>query len=386
MAKALILASVASMIDQFNMHNIALLQELGYEVQVACNFEDGSTCDAARIRLLRQRLAELGVAAHQIDFSRSLTGILAHLRAYRQVKRLVREEHYDLIHCHSPIGGMICRWAARGERRRGTGMLYTAHGFHFYRGASLNSWLLFYPIEKQCARFTDTLITINAEDYALAQKKMCAKRVEYVPGVGIHVERFGMASVDRAAKRREIGVPEDAFVMISVGELNRNKNQQIGIRALAALDRQDVYYWIVGHGRTQARLERLARRLSVADRVRFLGYRDDVPELYRAADVCLFPSVREGLGLAAVEGLAAGLPLVCSANRGTAEYARNGENAFVCAHDSVEAFRDAMEHLYSDVELRKRLGENGQKTAERFDYSHVTARMREIYSVFSKKE
>lgn len=386
MAKALILASVASMIDQFNMENIALLHGLGYEVQVACNFEDGSTCDAARIQLLRQRLADLGVVAHQVDFSRRLVGLAAHLRAYRQVKQLVREENYDLIHCHSPIGGMICRLAARGAHRYGTKILYTAHGFHFYKGAALKSWLLFYPIEKQCARLTDTLITINAEDYALAQRKMRAGRVEYVPGVGIDVERFRTASVDRAAKRRALGVPEDAFVMISVGELNRNKNQQIGIRALAALERKDVYYWIVGRGAAQASLERLARQLSVAEQVRFLGYRDDVPELYRAADACLFPSVREGLGLAAVEGLAAGLPLVCSANRGTAEYARSGENAFVCAHDSVEAFRSAIESLYSDIELRKRLGENGQKMAERFDHSYVTARMREIYSAFSEKE
>ena len=173
MKKVLMLASVASMIDQFNMPNIQLLQELGYEVHVACNFEKGSTCTQERIQNLKQRLEHMGVEYFQIDFSRNVLRVNEIWKAYRQVERLLEKEKYSFIHCHSPIGGAVGRIAAHKTH---TKVIYTAHGFHFYKGAPLHNWLIYYPIEKWLSRYTDVLITINKEDYQRAKKKFHAKK------------------------------------------------------------------------------------------------------------------------------------------------------------------------------------------------------------------
>ena len=177
MKRALVLASVASMIDQFNMPNIKLLKDMGYEVDVAANFLQGSTCSEEKIAYLKAALANMNVRCFQIDFSRNVLNISQNLRAYRQTKKIINKNNYDLIHSHSPIGGFLSRIAARASRKQGTKVIYTAHGFHFYEGAPLKNWLIFYPIEKICSRWTDVLVTITHEDYQLAKQNMSAKEV-----------------------------------------------------------------------------------------------------------------------------------------------------------------------------------------------------------------
>ena len=189
MKKMLMLASVASMIQQFNMRNIHILQKMGYEVHVACNFLTGSTITKKRTEQLKKELKTIGVHCHQIDFDRNVKNIPSVKRAYAQVKTLLQQENFAFLHCHSPIGGVIGRLAGHAC---GVKVIYTAHGFHFFKGASVVNWTLFYPIERKLSKYTDILITINKDDYNLAKKKFTKTNVIYVPGVGINTEKFSV--------------------------------------------------------------------------------------------------------------------------------------------------------------------------------------------------
>lgn len=348
-----------------------LIKELindGNVVDLACNSTISNVPEYYRD--LECRVFNLFCTRSPLDIS--------NISAYKQLQKIIVDNQYDIVHCHTPIAGAITRLACRKFRKNGLKVIYTAHGFHFYRGAPLKNWLLYYPIEKFCSRFTDVLITINHEDYELAKKKVKAKQVEYVPGVGIDVDKFANTVVDRAAKRKELGIPEDVFLLLSVGELNENKNHQIVIRALAELKNPDIHYMIAGKGPLKDYLLELSQELGVEDQVHLLGPRNDVAELYKTADIDVFPSIREGLGLAAVEGMAAGLPLICSDNRGTREYAKNGENAVVCSN-SVAEYASAIDKLYRNESLRIDYGNHGATTAHSFNVASINDLMMKIY-------
>lgn len=373
MKKALIVTSVASMVDQFLLPNIFLLQDMGYMVQVACNFESGSTCSKEKIEKLKKTLDDHNVKKYHIEFARDVMKISQNIRAYNQIKRIISENHYELVHCHSPIGGLICRLACRRARKLGTKVFYTAHGFHFYKGAPIKNWLLYYPVEKLCARWTDVLITINKEDYALAKKKMKTKRTEYIPGVGIDLKKFGHVVVDRAAKRRELGVPESAILLLSVGELNKNKNHEIVIRAIADLN---VYYVIAGKGNLEEHLQKTINELKMIDRVKLIGFRDDMEELYKISDAFVFPSFREGLSVSIMEAMASGLPVVCSRIRGNIDLIDGNGGIIFDPHD-IKSCRNAIKQLINqDLES---IGKHNSIKIGKFDVGIVNRNIKKIY-------
>lgn len=281
------------------------LKAMGHEVDIACNDREWAAPEYFR---------ELGCRVIQVDFSRSPLNI-GNFKAIRHLKSIVENGDYDIVHCHTPVAAMCARLACRKARKKGLRVIYTAHGFHFFKGAPKKNWLIFYPIERFCARFTDVLITINTEDYALAQKKMRAKRVEYVPGVGIDIDKFASVSVDKAAKRAELGIPEDSYAILSVGELNANKNHKTVLEAIAKLDRCNVCYAIAGKGELENELRERAKELNV--KLLLLGYRSDVAELYKSFDLFVHPSYREGLPVSVMEAIAAAQAVICSDIRGS---------------------------------------------------------------------
>ncbi len=348
---------------------VRTLLDKGHTVEIATNETDHKVADCYR---------EWGCRVHPIETSRSILK-LGNLKAIKQLKRLVSENHYDIVHCHTPIAAMCTRLACRKARKSGTKVFYTAHGFHFFKGAPLKNWLFFYPVEKLCARYTDVLVTINQEDFARAKKKFKAKRVVYVPGVGINVERFAGVQVDIADKRAEIGVPPDAMLLLSVGELNKNKNHEVVLRAIAELDRADLHYAIAGRGSLRERLNRLAAELGVSERFHTLGYRTDVAELYKASNICVLPSRREGLAVAALEGMAAGLPLIVSDHRGVRDYASDGENALIFPIDDVGACAKAIKRLLEDPALRASMGERNSRIILDYDEKTINRMMFEYY-------
>ena len=373
MNRVLVLASVASMIDQFNMPNIMLLKKMGYEVDVACNFEEGNTCSDEKIRELKDSLKEIGVEFYQIDFSRKITNIRKNVRAFLQVNNILKKNSYVFIHCHSPIGGLVGRIAGKLNR---TKVIYTAHGFHFCKGSPLKNWLIYYPVEWICSWMTDTLLVINREDYQIAKKKFHAKETIYIPGVGIDIDKINSVQINREEKRKELGLKTDDIVLLSVGELNQNKNHEIVIRALKELNNSHIKYVVCGQGLLKKYLEKLARELGVQNQLFLIGFRTDVIEIYKCADIFVFPSKREGLSVALMEAMACGLPCVVSSIRGNVDLIdKYGGTLFNV--DSVQSCRNAIKKiLKSDLKL---LGNNNLKKVGRFSAVRVFAEFKKVY-------
>lgn len=335
----------------------------GHSIDILTNESDSPVPDQYR---------ESGFKIYHADFSRSVFSS-GNFRAFRQIKKLLADGGYDVVHCHTPVASAVTRLAC-GKLRKKTGLkvFYTAHGFHFYKGAPIKNWLIYFPMEWFCSFKTDTIITINKEDYERAKKRLHAKIVVQTPGVGINIDRFKNITVDRAKKRAELGIPEDAFMLISVGELNANKNHEAVIRALARLKRTDIHYLIAGRGGLEAYLKKLAVELGVGDYVHLPGYRTDTPELFAVADVNVFPSKREGLGLAALEGMAEGLPLICADNRGTREYASGYDrDDFHGVCTNIDMYAEAIKKLADDRQLYEEMSSVGPAAAERFSVENV---------------
>lgn len=370
--RILYITTISSTMNAFFKPHIEMLVNHGHQVDLACN-DANWPIDAF--------YENLGCEFHHIDFSRNPLSP-DNIKAFRQLKKVVTKGNYDIVHCHTPNAAVITRLVCRRLRRKtGLKVFYTAHGFHFYKGAPLLNWLVFYPIEKLCSRFTDKLITINKEDFEIAQSKFKAGLTYYVPGVGIDLSRFENVQVDYAAKRQEIGVPEDAFLVLSVGELNDNKNHQVVINAIAKLQNPRVHYAIAGVGDKKGELTRLAHSLGVSEQLHLLGFRKDIPQLNSSADVFCFPSIREGLGLAAVEALACGVPVIAAENRGTRSFIENGENGFMCPHNTADEFVAALSELINDSQARTVMASSCAATVTKFSVANVLARMHDVYGL-----
>lgn len=380
MKKALMYASVASMIDQFNMENIRLLKELGYSVDVACNFQLGNNASKKRIECFKEELSIQGIEFFDIPIPRKFSAIIQLLSALRKTARLFSLKSYDIIHCHSPIGSVIARIVCLYLHKRDTFIIYTAHGFHFYKGASLFNWLVYYPIEKFLSNTTDSLITINTEDFEFAKKTMKAKRTHYLPGIGINCQKFQTTTVNAAEKKMSIGVPSAATVLLSVGELNKNKNHEVIMRALAELKNENVHYIIAGIGKLDKYLLKLSIRLGIKDQVHLIGFRTDIPELLKIADIFCFPSYREGMPVSLLEAMASGLPTIASRIRGVIDCSEDGVTGFLCSPSKMSDFYAALRKLIADKQLREEMGRESSRRAMRFDRHNVNLIMRSIYS------
>lgn len=247
-----------------------------------------------------------------IDFARSPFSSQTAI-AYRQLRDLFARERFDIVHTHTPVGGVLTRLAARESRKGGTKVIYTAHGFHFYDGSPAANWMLWYPVERLMSRFCDVLITINQEDYRRAQR-FARCYVEYVPGVGVDLGRFEK-HVDCVGKRAELGLEDEDFALLSVGDLIPRKNQIAVVDSLPLLP-ENVKLLVCGEGVERERLESEIEALGLADRARLLGFRDDVCDIMRACDALVFPSVHEGLPVSVMEAMASGLPVIASKIRG----------------------------------------------------------------------
>lgn len=345
-----------------------ILRTNGNTIDLACNSDIP----------IEQYIDTTGSRTHHVMFSRSPLSKNNFIAVHR-LKKIISECEYDVVHCHTPIAAMCTRVACRGLKKKGVKVIYTAHGFHFYKGAPLKNWLLYYPIEKLCSRWTDVLITINKEDYALACKKMKAKRVEYVPGVGIDVAKFKNTVVDKQEKRREIGVPDDAFVLLSVGELNANKNHEVVVRAIAQIRNPDIHYAIAGRGDKHDYLISLANELGIAEQLHLLGYRSDVAELYKTADAYVHPSFREGLPVSIMEAMASGLPVVCSKIRGNVDLIINNQHGVLCDSSNKFEFACAIKSLAESTSSCMEMGANNKYMSNEFDIISINRQMMEIY-------
>ncbi|MBD8589477.1 glycosyltransferase family 4 protein [Peribacillus simplex] len=368
MKKILIVSTVSRQFYLFEQSNIEVLNSLGYEIHAAANFSDAN-----------ERLDKLNIIRHPFDIQRSPFS-LKNIKAYKQLKKLMKSESFDVVHCHSPMGGVLARLVSKSLGI--SSVIYTAHGFHFYKGASLINWLVYYPVERFLSKFTDVLITINKEDYDRG-KTFKARKVIYVPGIGVDTKKFSNASIDKDKKRQELGISNETVVLLSIGEMIKRKNHELVLKALVNVKSQNFLYLICGRGELEDYLRNLAKTLGIEDKVRFLGYRNDIPEICKASDLFVFPSYQEGLPVSVMEAMSAGLPIVCSAIRGNTDLIENGSGGYLIKPDDVTGFTMSIEKLLIENELRNLMGKRNIKEVKKYDKEMIKENMEEVYKNFT---
>ena len=383
MKKALLAANAASMIKLFNQSNIAILKSMGYEIHVACNFCEGNTISSEEVSRAEAEWKARGIYVHQIDVPRN-PFFPKMIVAYKQLKALLCREKFDLIHCHTPVAAALTRVAAAKSRlHRGTRIIYTAHGFHFFKGAPLKNWMLYYPVEKICSCFTDDLITINREDYCLALKKFASAQNHYIPGVGVDTARFSpdtLTAEARGALRAELGVRQEEYMVLSVGEMIPRKNYHTAIDAIAKQNSGKIRYVVCGRGELLSEIREYAQTQGVGDAVVFLGYRRDIPQICACADVFLHTSHQEGLPVALMEAMATGVPVVASRIRGNVDLIEDGVNGFLCDPLDADGFAEGILKLLENPELAEQFREKSLERIKEHDKDQIGEKMRRIYS------
>lgn len=367
--KVLLTATVQSHICQFHKPLVEVLHEHGCEVHVA-----------ARDNLAEKNGLKLDFVEKIFDvpFARSPKST-DNIKAYKKLKKIIDEGHYDVIHCNTPMGGIVTRLAARQARKYGTKVIYTAHGFHFYKGAPKKNWIVFYPIEKFFSRLTDILITITHEDYKVAKERFHCQ-VEHIHGVGVNEKRyFPVGTEEKQKLREELGFGADQKIILCVGELLPNKNQQMALSMMQQVVKKfpDAMLLLAGNGPEKENLEKLIAELGMEKNIKMLGYCTYLEKYQRITDVLVACSKREGLPLNLVEAMLTGNPVVASVNRGHRELIHDGENGYLV--NSIEQMSERVMDLLADTELKNKIGNTAQVYARNYGFENVERELREIY-------
>lgn len=376
--KVLIVASVISFIEWFNKENIEYLRdELGCEVHIAVNEEYFNDTDEERTKRYLLHIKSKGVIVHNIKFARGPFS-KQNIIAYKRLKKIINAGEFDLIHCHTPTVAMLTRLASIKARKNGTVVMYTCHGFHFHNSAPKKNWILYYPAEKFLSQFCDYIVTINKEDYNRAKTFHC-QNVRYIPGVGVDIDKIKNVVINKEEYKRSLGIPGNSILILSIGEMIERKNHKVIIKALSKIKNKKIYYAIAGKGPLKEQLENLATDLGIRSQIIFLGFRKDIPELCHAADISAFPSKIEGLGLAGIEAMAAGVPLISSNVHGILDYVVNGKTGYTIAPNDVDGFAEAIKKLAYNKHLREEMGINCLRAVEPFELKNALNEMWNIY-------
>lgn len=383
---ALLIANSASMIDHFNKDNIRILQDMGYTISVAANFQEGNSSTAERIRAFASELAAQDIEIIDLPIPRKVTELGKAHKSIRILKRYMKNHPCQIVHTQTPFGGVVGRLAAKKFRKQnGTKVIYFVHGFHFFHGASLKNYLLYYNVEKWLSHITDCLITLNQEDYQAAKQRFHHPNVHYVPGVGVDTDAIASIHVDKKDVCQRFGLPSDKKIILTVAELIPRKNVETVIRAFAKSNRDDAILAICGKGVLAEPLAQLAQDLNVGDRVFFAGYHTDVLDLYRCSDLFLFSSFQEGLSVAVMQAMAAGLPIIASDIRGNRDLLASEPHAlgrhYLLPTKDADAYASKINEILNDKKLAQTLGqENYINCKKYFDITLVHKLMTTIYT------
>ncbi len=366
--KVLFIATVASHIKSFHIPYLKMLKENGYKTYVAANwnlseYDKLDFCDA---------FIQIPIKRKPYSFD--------NIKAIKKLKHVIDNENFEIIHCHTPMGGVVTRIATKKSRKKyGTKVIYTAHGFHFYKGAPRKNWLIFYPIEKYLSKYTDTLITINKEDYELARthfNKRC-KDIQYAPGVGIDTSKFNIAlsNKEKIKIKNSIGLKENDFVLACVARMDKNKNQIFLIECMKEIIKKNntIHLLLIGPDELNGYYQSQAKYYNIEKNIHFLGRRDDIPRVLQIVNIVVSASKREGLPVNVMEALASNIPVVALNCRGMQDLITNGENGYIVS--SKEEFIDKILEIKRKNTLKK------VELDQKFTISSVEKQMKEIYKL-----
>lgn len=371
--KALIVSNSSGLVSDFLKNDIQLLKEKGYEIHCACNtdYPGKNTEDF---------FCKNSIKVYFIPFPIRNLDIKLITLSFVELKKVMNINEFSVIHCHSTIAAIIARQLAKNKRRDGVKVIFTTHGFPFYEGTNKKAAVFYKKIERYYSRFTDAIVTICNEDYENAKQMYC-KYVYKINGVGVDISKFELNDFDKNSYRKSLGFHDNQKIVLSIGELNTNKNHRIIIEALSKIGDKNIVYAICGREVTekgkQEELTDLAKKSNV--NLKFLGYRADISEICHCADIGAIPSYKEGLGLSGIEMLASGIPVVGSNRQGIKDYIINGENGFLCEPDSIDSFADGIRKAFKLLE-NKNVSDKCKKVARHFDIKNSKEAMKKIYN------
>lgn len=355
--------------NNFAISAILAAKELGIDFTIANNMSMAEKGHFEKV------CKQYGIKMVHIDFDRNPLG-KDNLKARKQLLALMEQEKYDIVHCNTPSGGMVGRIAA--AQAKIPKVIYMAHGFHFWKGAPLKNWMFYYPVERLLAHLSDRIITINHEDFERAQHFHYKKsgHAEYVPGVGIVVKRFEHNEEMRNVTRKELGVQDYEIMLLSVGEVNQNKNHKVVIEALAKLGQKNIKYVVCGVGNLMKSHQQLATLLGVQDQVIFVGYRTDIARFYQAADAFVIASFREGLPVSLMEAMSAGLPCIASKIRGNVDLM--SESSLLFDPHDADTLCTALKNM-ADKNVIEQEVERNYQTLKSFTMDEAVKAMKRVY-------
>ncbi|MDQ1000332.1 glycosyltransferase EpsD [Neobacillus niacini] len=373
--KILYVTTISNTVNAFLIPHIKLLIEKGNQVDIACNI----------VQEVSPELKKLNCKIHNIEFQRSPFG-KSNSIAYKRIKRIVMEEGYNLVHTHTPVASFLTRFACRNIPN--LKMLYTAHGFHFFKGAPLKNWIIYYPIEKLSAKWTDGIITINEEDYLSAKKIMKKDRdVFKVNGVGIDTKKFSPQTQEIKQKlRKKYGYNDSDFILIYVGELSYRKHQDLLIDTVGELNNKipNLKLLLVGEGPLQLQYQQRVNKLGLNDNVEFLGFRNDISNLMSLSDMAVSSSRQEGLPVNIMESMATGLPVIVTDCRGNSDLVIHNKNGYLIKKEDIKSFAKTIEELYKSDESIGKFGKAGLKLVEKYSLNNVLEEMENLYFRYLK--
>lgn len=362
MKKVLFVATVTRHINAFHIPYLKWFKEQGYEVYVASRGDEPiEYCDK-----------HFDIPFERFPIKPS------NIKAYKQLKNIIDENKYEIIHCHTPVGGVLTRLAARKARKKyNTKVIYTAHGFHFYKGAPLLNWIIYYPIEKICAKWTDCLITITNEDDEFAKKHLNAGKIEHVNGVGINTERLKkeLTQEEKINFRKKLEIREDDTVFSYIAELNANKNQILLIKTIEELkkERPNIKLLLIGDGPLKSQYQEYIKDKNLENEVKLLGKRQDINELLSITDIYLASSKREGLPVNVMEAMYKGLPIIATDNRGHRELMEDWQNGFI-----IKNQYELIDRI-KNIEISNSREKNKEKAIRKYLLSEVIQKMKKNY-------
>jgi len=362
--KILYVTTISNTINAFLIPHINYFYKNGHEIDICCNYHDNQP-----LKLDDREFKHINIMFNRNPLKNNV------LKLIKDMKKVVHDGNYDIVHVHTPIASFITRIACKNFKS--VRVVYTAHGFHFHRGSTILSWLIYYPIEKYLSKYTDQIITINSEDYNICKNKFGSNKCTLIHGVGIDIKKIeNTKHVDNF--REQIGVSSNSIIILSVGELNKNKNHYVVLKALNKLRHFDFHYYICGAGKLKTKYQKYIENNYLQNKVSLLGYRDDIYNFLQVADIFVFPSIREGLPVSIMEAMYFNLPIVCSSCRGNIDLLSKDNAVFISKNDYRE-YSTKISDLLNDKSKRNVIGSNNRRNLAEYTIESVLFKLNNVY-------